>query len=57
MRSLSRVRVAAKDEHSGIRKISFRFLVNGNGEEKGKRELFLEPQVPLCPEPRVIFKR
>ncbi|CAC5405345.1 unnamed protein product [Mytilus coruscus] len=40
----SRVRVAAKDEHSGTRKISFRFLVNGTLEEKAKSDFLIEAQ-------------
>ncbi|VDI20026.1 Hypothetical predicted protein, partial [Mytilus galloprovincialis] len=38
----SRVRVAAEDEHSGVRKISFRFIVNGTGEEKAKKDFLIE---------------
>ncbi|CAG2246094.1 unnamed protein product [Mytilus edulis] len=38
----SRVRVAAEDEHSGVRKISFRFVVNGTLEEKAKKDFLIE---------------
>ncbi|XP_071145207.1 uncharacterized protein, partial [Mytilus edulis] len=38
----SRVRVAAEDEHSGVRKISFRFIVNGTLEEKAKKDFLIE---------------
>ncbi|XP_063408823.1 uncharacterized protein LOC134692303 [Mytilus trossulus] len=38
----SRVRVAAEDEHSGVKKISFRFIVNGTLEEKAKKDFLIE---------------
>ncbi|CAG2209266.1 CD332 [Mytilus edulis] len=43
----SRVRVAAEDEHSGVRKISFRFIVNGTGEEKAKQDFLIESKIGM----------
>lgn len=42
-----RVRVSAEDGHSGVRKISFRFMVNGTREEKAKKDFLIEPKVLL----------
>ncbi|XP_063410738.1 uncharacterized protein LOC134693760 [Mytilus trossulus] len=40
----SRVRVSARDNHSGVRKVSFRFIVNGTRIEKAKKDFFIEKQ-------------
>lgn len=42
---LYRVRVSAIDDHSGVRKVSFRFIVNGTEIEKAKKDFFIETQV------------
>ncbi|XP_076087536.1 uncharacterized protein LOC143057950 [Mytilus galloprovincialis] len=38
----SRVRVSARDEHSGVRQVSFRFIVNGTLIEKAKKDFLIE---------------
>ncbi|CAC5371428.1 Tyrosine-protein kinase receptor Tie-1,Mast/stem cell growth factor receptor-related protein Kit,Platelet-derived growth factor receptor alpha,Vascular endothelial growth factor receptor 2,Mast/stem cell growth factor receptor kita,Vascular endothelial growth factor receptor 1,Vascular endothelial growth factor receptor 3 [Mytilus coruscus] len=38
----SRVRVSARDDHSGVRKVSFRFVVNGTLNEKAKKDFLIE---------------
>ncbi|OPL33423.1 hypothetical protein AM593_09985, partial [Mytilus galloprovincialis] len=40
----SRVTVAAKDEHSGINKVSFKFVVNSTGEVKNQKDFKIESQ-------------
>lgn len=50
-----RVRVAAEDEHSGVRKISFRFIVNGTLEEKAKKDFLIESKVLIFITMRDIF--
>lgn len=40
-----RVTVAAKDEHSGISKVSFKFVVNSTGEAKNQKDFMINSQV------------
>ncbi|XP_071158495.1 uncharacterized protein [Mytilus edulis] len=40
----SRITVSAKDEHSGISKVSFKFVVNSTGEVKNQKDFRIESQ-------------
>lgn len=45
MNHLYRVRVSARDNHSGVRKVSFRFIVNGTLIEKARKDFLIETKV------------